>query len=225
MVKGSPKAPATLLRTLRAFILSPFLFLIAYLFGPAAMRFAIWLSLADLPSWMRGAVSFYKEWVFLILILGFAAFWFLLIASFLVVSDRSGQPYRASVWAAFLGIVLSTVTLFATDTWPVERRQLSRITANGVPIGKAVEAYRRDHRSPPKALSDLVPAYLPAIPKTGSVLYPDFEYGLDGKEYWLSVPVPDLLEFDQPALLYRPDRSKDTEDTDRIGDWVMESSD
>jgi hypothetical protein len=41
----------------------------------------------------------------------------------------------------------------------------------------AIEQYERATGTPPGSLSDLVPTYLAAIPKTGMAVYPDYKYG------------------------------------------------
>ncbi|WP_291178530.1 hypothetical protein [Gimesia sp.] len=41
---------------------------------------------------------------------------------------------------------------------------------------KAIESYTQDHERPPEALEQLVPDYLPAVPGTGMMAYPEYNY-------------------------------------------------
>jgi hypothetical protein len=72
----------------------------------------------------------------------------------------------------------------------------------------AIKQYERAAGTPPGSLSDLVPTYLAAIPKTGMAVYPDYEYGATPGEcsikskWYLRVDVNEFIDMNQ--LLYCP---------------------
>jgi hypothetical protein len=82
------------------------------------------------------------------------------------------------------------------------------------PLIAAISQYDRDHSAPPQSLDDLVPDYLPRIPSTGMMAYPEYRYHAGDKakrEYagnpWaLSVDTPSGgLNWDQ--ILYFPNQN------------------
>ena len=44
------------------------------------------------------------------------------------------------------------------------------------PLITAIYQYERDRCAPPKSLGDLVPDYLPGVPSTGMMAYPEYRY-------------------------------------------------
>lgn len=78
----------------------------------------------------------------------------------------------------------------------------------------AIEKYEREHSAPPQTLQELVPDYLPAVPSTGMMAYPEYRYHIGddatenyaGNAWALSVFTPGGgINFDQ--MLYFPDRN------------------
>jgi len=62
----------------------------------------------------------------------------------------------------------------------------------------AIQKYEQDHSAPPNSLQDLVPVYIPVVPTTGMMAYPEYGYhtGEEAKKQYrgnswaLSVPTP-----------------------------------
>ncbi|HVX11240.1 MAG TPA: hypothetical protein VHC22_08680 [Pirellulales bacterium] len=81
------------------------------------------------------------------------------------------------------------------------------------PLIAAIEQYRRDHSAPPRSLDDLVPDYLPQVPSTGMMAYPEYHYyageakiAYAGNPWALSVATPSGgINFDQ--ILYFPNQN------------------
>jgi|SRR5689334_13632635 len=48
-----------------------------------------------------------------------------------------------------------------------------------VPLISAIQAFERERGGPPLTLAELVPNFMPAIPKTGMAAYPHYEYAPD----------------------------------------------
>jgi hypothetical protein len=72
---------------------------------------------------------------------------------------------------------------------------LERITQQARPLIKAIESFGEEEGRYPKELSELLPDYLQAIPRTGAVGYPNFRYTLAGsntlfRSYELLVKTP-----------------------------------
>ena len=95
----------------------------------------------------------------------------------------------------------------------------------------AINKYERDHSAPPRTLDDLVPDYIPAVPSTGMMAYPEYRYhtGDEAKEQYadnpwaLSVFTPSGgINFDK--MLYFPNHNYPEHGYGgylvRIGDWA-----
>ena len=95
----------------------------------------------------------------------------------------------------------------------------------------AINEYERDHSAPPQSLNDLVPDYIPAVPSTGMMAYPEYRYhtGDEAKEQYadnpwaLSVSTPSGgINFDM--MLYFPNQIYPEHGyggwLERIGDWA-----
>ena len=95
----------------------------------------------------------------------------------------------------------------------------------------AISSYERDHSAPPHSLEDLVPEYLPAVPNTDMMAYPEYCYhaGNEAREHYadnpwaLSVFTPGGgINFDMmlyfPKQNY-PDRAYGGR-LERIDDWA-----
>ena len=54
------------------------------------------------------------------------------------------------------------------------------LAIRSAPLIQAIEAYSKDHGSPPPNLTSLIPQYLTSIPGTGMGAYPEYRYELAG---------------------------------------------
>jgi hypothetical protein len=99
------------------------------------------------------------------------------------------------------------------------------------PLITAIEQYERDHSTPPDSLHDLVPDYLPNVPSTGMMAYPEFRYHsgnqakeeYDGNPWALSIYTPSGgINFDM--MLYFPNQNYPDRgyggSLERLGDWA-----
>jgi hypothetical protein len=99
------------------------------------------------------------------------------------------------------------------------------------PLVAAIKKYEQDHSVPPKTLNDLVPVYIPAVPSTGMMAYPDFKYHTgnnakkeyEGNPWALSVFTPSGgINFDM--MLYFPNQNYPELGyggrLEHIGDWA-----
>ncbi len=93
----------------------------------------------------------------------------------------------------------------------------------------AVTAYDRAHGKPPAALSDLIPEFLAAVPRTGMGSYPDYRYGVNkprryhGNPWVLYVSTSSgILDFDM--FIYYPDQNYPKcfcgNLLERVADWA-----
>jgi hypothetical protein len=95
----------------------------------------------------------------------------------------------------------------------------------------AIEKYQRHHSAPPRSLHDLVPNYLPKMPSTGMMAYPQYHYYVGdeakqryGSNPWvLSVPTPSGgINFDE--MLYFPNQNYPEKGyggwLEQVGEWA-----
>ena len=95
----------------------------------------------------------------------------------------------------------------------------------------AIGKYERDNSGPPQSLNDLVPDYIPDVPSTGMMAYPEYGYhtGDEAKERYadnawaLSVFTPSGgINFDM--MLYFPNQNYPQHGyggwLESVGDWV-----
>ena len=88
--------------------------------------------------------------------------------------------------------------------WPQRRVGLAQAARRAQPLLLAIENYEKDRGQPPANLEVLVPTYLPAIPATGMVAYPQFRYlnaanyrNIGFKRYEVRVETPFGLSYDR----------------------------
>lgn len=105
-----------------------------------------------------------------------------------------------------------------------------RLAERSAPLVKAIHAYTEQRGQPPVSLTELVPDYLPRVPRTGMMAYPDYRYhaGTNAHRYennpWvLVVPTPSGgINFDQ--FMYFPLQNYPARGYGgslvRIRDWV-----
>ena len=136
---------------------------------------------------------------------------------------------------ALLALILSLVylpLLVAGIAWGMDVR-MARMTDFGErsqPLINAINQYSDDHGGPPETLEQLVPDYLPSVPGTGMMAYPEYIYSA-GKEaceryqenpWALIVPVSWGMNFDQ--MLYFPKQNYLKHGygghLERLGNWA-----
>lgn len=67
---------------------------------------------------------------------------------------------------------------------------LDSFTYRSQPLIEAIKQFERDNSAPPATLDDLIPKYLPEVPATGMMAYPDYQYhvGIHAKEKYCDNP-------------------------------------
>ena len=101
-------------------------------------------------------------------------------------------------------------------------------------VVSAIEQYTDATGKPPKSLSELVPTYLPAVPKTGMAAYPNYKYKAmsgdcsDKSQWHLSVDVTEFIDMNR--LLYCPAQDYElapdfVHSRMQIGTWVYDRID
>jgi len=136
----------------------------------------------------------------------------------------------AFIWS---GICLSYMAVFlvcAGISGRIRMRAFERLAERSAPLVQAIRKYESDHKYPPDKLADLVPDYLPEIPRTGMGAYPEYEYHV-GSDIWvctrnkwiLKVFTPSgLINFDM--FVFFPDGNYPEYGFggyfERVGDWA-----
>jgi hypothetical protein len=105
------------------------------------------------------------------------------------------------------------------------------LVTRSAPVIAAIEAFHQARGQWPDRIEALVPEFLPAVPTTGSALYPEYDLytGFQAEEFgnpWvLVIPMYETLKFD--ALYYCPETDCGAAvrriggGTRRIGKWIF----
>lgn len=138
------------------------------------------------------------------------------------------QPKRALVLLVLSGVWWSGLLVRPFQFWPARRTGLEKTTRKAQVLIAAIENYRRAKGFYPDNLQQLVPQFLPVVPSTGMLAYPNFDYQNDEdsqlfQSYELRIETPfGFLNWDR--LVYWPEKNYPTYfyggGTERIGDWA-----
>ncbi len=109
--------------------------------------------------------------------------------------------------------------------------EFRRLADRSAPLVEAIQAYDQKHRQPPKSLNELVPEFLPEVPKTGMGAYPEYEYktgessakNFQGNPWILVVDTPiGVINWDQ--FMYFPLQNYPKEGwggwVEKVGSWA-----
>jgi len=122
----------------------------------------------------------------------------LFIWSMMAANNRK-YYWQVMLYQAFaipLCIFLSmTIAMKLRD--PVWSAAFHRFIINTKPLVSAIETYQTDHNgTPPATLQALVPGYLAAIPPTGSIAFPQYNYWTGEGLWCLKVHCPtNMMDF------------------------------
>jgi hypothetical protein len=88
----------------------------------------------------------------------------------------------AETAAAFCAayVVAGLLGMIATDR--ARKYTFARLGSRSAGLVTAIHAFEVDHRRPPSSLHELVPGYLPAVPRTGMGAYPDYYYKYEARD-------------------------------------------
>lgn len=122
------------------------------------------------------------------------------------------QRYRITALTMFLGCVIYLIVGIAGISLSneVRRRGFVNLAQRSRPLVSAIQQFELKHGKPPEKLEQLVPEFLPAVPKTGIGAYPNYEYFIvkdqatyEGNAWVLRVDTPTgAINWD--AFLYFP---------------------
>jgi hypothetical protein len=156
----------------------------------------------------------------------------ILAAPFLLISLLSRRTRQQSFFYLLISILLIATCVFGIKLGNMIRSaRMESFAERSRTLIDAIEKYDRDHSNPPKSLNDLVPDYIPAVPSTGMMAYPEYQYhtGDEAREYYsgnpwaLSVFTPSgFINFD--IMLYLPNKNYPRHGyggtLQPIGDWA-----
>ncbi len=111
----------------------------------------------------------------------------------------------------------------------VWRGRVMREVARGQPLVQSIHAFTTDNGKPPGSLQQLVPKYIPAVPRTGIGAFSEYRYVIgepdkyDGNPWVLIISPPcPPLGFDK--LMYFPQQNYPTHgyggSVERVGSWA-----
>lgn len=199
----------------------------------ALQIFACWYSVAPHGSdFLLKNFSIFFVGYFLILVLYNVLYAF--VDVFNLVFRRGKDTWRQLAARLIFCIVIFFVVMIADGVGEAIRDvAFEKIAARGKPLVAAIKQYELKHGSPPGALADLVPDYLPSIPGTGVGAYPSYEFITKGTRTryggnaWIltvDVSTDDLVH---DAVVYYPNAHypspKAVAVSRRIGDWAYVS--
>ncbi len=203
----------------------------ALLFHPAAtVLFAVTLPYALLPSVFHVPVLFLNTFsIFL------SVFWLAAILGgfiFSIVRLTKKQTDNAFVTGvACLLISLTGIPFLMYGKGVNEKPGVLKIQKRGEAIIAALERFHQKYDCYPDSLDVLVPEYLPEIPSTGAVGFPEFKYSRDYhppevelKNHYALVVNTGMGLFNYDYILYNPSHSYPEQSlggsVERFGDWA-----
>lgn len=144
-----------------------------------------------------------------------AVFSFLRGRKRLVLGVLTALLAYGAVWATFGG--------FAHAGPPISASSRREVLRGSEPVVDAIRHYKKDNRYPPQALTELVPRYLPRLPRPPVAICrgSDYLYKAEAKQWSIGVPVRDerdgVLTYSSTGK-YPP--GKPGMSVERIGDWA-----
>jgi hypothetical protein len=92
-----------------------------------------------------------------------------------VAIRRSGRSMVLAWWIATL-VYLSAAMGAVVVGEQIRGRAFKRLAERSTPLVGAISEYDRKYGGPPASLEALVPEFLPGVPKTGMMAYPEYRY-------------------------------------------------
>lgn len=168
--------------------------------------FSEWISTTEIGTWVLVVLQF----------LYFLPLMAVMIAApvliFCLFFRRMRQQSKFYLLLSAVYILCCTVGILLGDQ--VRMAGMGSFSKRSEVLVDAIKKYENDHSSPPEALIDLVPDYLPFVPSTGMMAYPEYRYDIGddikkqhaGNAWILSVNTSSgILNFDM--MVYFPNRS------------------
>jgi hypothetical protein len=86
---------------------------------------------------------------------------------------------KSVIWISTLGILLIPNGFSPRMANKIRHDGMLSMTEQIMPLINAIERFQKHENRLPNALDDLVPTYIPALPKTNLDTYPDYEYDVE----------------------------------------------
>ncbi len=103
-------------------------------------------------------------------------------ASLLLLPFRKFRPtVRTLVICGTLYFFIGVILLRLGE--PIRNHAFDNLALRSKPLVAAITQFTQDTGSPPTALQDLIPRYLPAIPATGMPAYPNYDYSTESDRW------------------------------------------
>ncbi len=184
--------------TIKAKIGSVLLALLSYCYMP----FAHWISTTPIGTTFFLHVLIIYGYVVL------AAFGLMIYS--IVNLFRGENRQRLGIWPLIATLVVAGSIPSIRVGMLVRMAGMERFSDRSLPLIAAIKKYELANLAPPPSLQALVPTYLPAVPSTGMMAYPEYRYitGNDavkkysGNSWALSVNTGAGFSFDR--ILYFP---------------------
>jgi len=140
---------------------------------------------------------------------------------FFLLFSATRRPATVVISTCFFAFISLTAGLVVSRQ--VRMHGFTQMACRTKPLIAAIEKFEKAKGHAPDKLSELVPKFLPSVPKTGIGAYPDFLYKRfnDETDPWeLSVLCSvGLLNFDE--FYYRPSKKY----VSRLGGWIEPAGD
>lgn len=123
--------------------------------------------------------SVFLSWQMFIVLPAVVALPALLIAPFFLLSRKT----RSAAALVLIGSVILTAACYfgLRIGQHIRMDAFTKLSVRSAQLVSAIKQYEQANGAPPKALEDLVPAFLATVPGTGMGAYPDYRY-MSGEE-------------------------------------------
>lgn len=183
------------------------------------------LCLVFLPAAAQHTAFEAKPWSYLSSICIVANLIIVMVIFFapLLVAGRDLRAWSLRIAAIVLGFIALKLGVQFSDQ--IMRSNYLKVAEHSKPLIAAIEKFDQDNGHPPAQLSDLIPAYLKVVPKTGVGANWDFIYEVDTGHRWKLFIYRPLTGFDAKEFYYYPGIKKDYPnppigDYHQVLDWV-----
>jgi hypothetical protein len=138
-------------------------------------------------------VSNSDGWRELIDAMAIVAFLSFFLSAFVLVVSVPLLIFRRTRRAGFLALACALAHIVgqrAGGSWNTERNAYLSVATRSKPLIAAVSAYEKEYGHPPDSLGQLVPRFIPEIPKTGISGCPEYELvtGEKASSYYMGNP-------------------------------------
>ncbi len=139
----------------------------------------IWTALPVLVLLQYQAVAPVGHWALLFFELPYVIGILVAAGSILVLpflALRRSKRLTSLAWLLAAVIYLSLAVGGLVVGSRIRHWAFDRLALRSAPLVSAIHSYEAEHGQPPPNLEALVPTYLPRVPRTGMMAYPDYQY-------------------------------------------------